>query len=332
MAAAQFSDGLKVLIWLSLFMFLSSTGMVTNKRTFVELPFPISVLFIQVLSTVAVCVVQGRVCGAENFSLLNREIAPTMMKVSAWWLVPIIVNMLALNFLPVETLSVFRAFSAVITAVGEYFKIGVTFNVKQVCALLMVSAGSFIYAGYDKNVSVQGYIWGGCYMLSLAANHFYIKAMFNKIPRTVGNLEKSYLMNLFALPALLVLAIILNEPVRFQNSTKPISSAALIALLLSCINGSYISLVGTALRSLISGTAFNVAGNASKFVTVGLSSWIMGTVNTTQANIGMLVALCGAAGFAFAGSPTPPRVIRDSDADRQEGQDAPESREGANAV
>merc|ERR1712139_246772 len=94
--------------------------------------------------------------------------------------------------------------------------------------------------------------------------------MFSK-HRSMSDAEKTYLNNLVILPVNACLMFVEESRTLWMDRLQNATHFGVASLIGSCVLGTAVSYTGTVLRSRISATAFNVAGNANKFFTVLLS-------------------------------------------------------------
>jgi len=121
------------------------------------------------------------------------------------WLLPMIVSMIALKYLTVETVVVFRTLSTFGVALGDKYFFGKQFSQPAVVSMLVTVSGGIVcvpraflqciiatsfpqcnivtpcsYAISDAHFSAVGYFWGVMYFLATIYNGLYIKLIFTQ--------------------------------------------------------------------------------------------------------------------------------------------------------
>lgn len=231
--------------------------------------------------------------------------------VSVAFALPLLTNMRALKNLNVETAIVFRSFSTLVVAIMEVAFMNSTFSTPSVLSMLLTFIGSVLYGYYDIYFSQSGYFWGTMYCGALVFNGLYIKAVFNTV-HSKSDAEKTYYNNLVTLPFFFTLMFCEESWAEWSLSFEQAGSVGLGALIASCFLGTAISYTGTVLRNLISATAFNIAGNANKFVTVFISMVLVEQNISKQkpiALLGLFLSLFGAGWYAYESKRTPAATV-----------------------
>lgn len=186
------------------------------------------------------------------------------------WLLPMIVSMIALKYLQVEAVVVFRTLSTFGVALGDRYFFGKQFTQPALVAMLVTVGGGVLFALSDAHYTAVGYFWGVMYFLATIYNGLYIKLIFTQSV-DMSNWEKTYYNNLMALPVTLLLILGTESVSGIFTAIKDLSFAGWLVILLSGVMGTAISVAGTNTRDLLSATSFNIAGNINKFMSVGFS-------------------------------------------------------------
>ena len=256
-----------------------------NKLTVIYLPFANTCLFIQALCTV------GILLAGKRFSYITFP-AFSVPKAKLWtgvmfaWLLPMIVSMIALKYLTVETVVVFRTLSTFGVALGDKYFFGKQFSQPALASMFVTVSGGIVYAISDAHFSGIGYFWGLMYMppppalffcnnlnmyfLATIYNGLYIKLIFTQSV-DMSNWEKTYYNNLMALPVTFFLILFTESIPGILSSMLGMTIAGWLVILLSGVMGTAISVAGTNTRDLLTATSFNIAGNVNKFLSVGFS-------------------------------------------------------------
>lgn len=290
--------GMGSVIAVGVYILCSSAMLIVNKQAVKALPHPFVVSAMQLFAS-ALFAVMLRGLGQVSFP------NPTVSKMWGWkgillaWVVPILLNMKAMRLVSVETMMMFRSVATVAVAAGDTLLLGTELSPRKLFSCVVISLGGLIYAQNDLQFDLAGYIWGGCYALSMVVNTVYIKHSFNQL-KDMGAWEKTFLNNLLATPLVLSLAYGNEglEMVAQRLVTMEIGGATVV--LLSCVMGLGISLSGTKCRDVLTATSFDVLGNCTKYLTLGMS-YLLGSSTSAGSYIGVLIALTGCALYSPAG-------------------------------
>lgn len=178
--------------------------LIVNKQAVKALPHPFVVSAMQVpqsppsadASAVQRPVLTGPVVqlfASALFAVMLRGLGqvsfpnPTVSKMWGWkgillaWVVPILLNMKAMRLVSVETMMMFRSVATVAVAAGDTLLLGTELSPRKLFSCVVISLGGLIYAQNDLQFDLAGYIWGGCYALSMVVNTVYIKHSFNQL-------------------------------------------------------------------------------------------------------------------------------------------------------
>jgi drug/metabolite transporter (DMT)-like permease len=276
---------LAVPLAVAIYIICSSCMLVVNKSAMKVLPFVYTNTAMQTAASAVLLLI------ARHFRYIAFS-NPTLKTVWSWsgvlaaWIVPILLNMKAVHLVTVETMMMFRSLTIVAVAIGDYFLLKTIINFREGFSCLVISVGGLIYASNDLNFHFEGYVWGAAYSFGMVVNSLYIKHCFNK-HKDMSSWEKSFLNNLLATPAVLILAF------AFEDSSTVLS--------LSCVMGLGISMSGTKCRDVLSATSFDVLGNCTKYLTLGLSALILNTHNSLISIFGICIALFGTVLYSPAG-------------------------------
>lgn len=263
------------------------------------------ILILQILATLLILVLTRDT--KDQFSMFDVKQMWKWKIVAVAFGLPLLTNMRALAYLNVETAIVFRSLSILIVALTDFLVMKESFSTESIFGMLLIFFGSLLYGYYDIFFDPHGYFWGMAYCLSLVFNGVYIKYMFNQSGK-MSSSEKTYLNNIVTLPIFFTL-MVMEEPVwTWVDAIQGAPATAVAALIGSCFLGTSISYTGTVLRSIISATAFNIAGNSNKFITVLISMTLVEQNfgrHTPISLVGLCMALFGAGWYALASTRKP---------------------------
>jgi drug/metabolite transporter (DMT)-like permease len=292
-------QALAVPLAVAVYILCSSCMLVVNKSAMKVLPHVYTNTAMQTAAS-AVLLLAARHFGYISFSNPTLKVVWGWSGVLAAWIVPILLNMKAVHLVSVETMMMFRSLTIVAVAIGDYFLLKTTINFREGVSCLVISVGGLIYASNDLNFHFEGYVWGAAYSLGMVVNSLYIKHCFNQ-HKDMSSWEKSFLNNLLATPAVLMLVVSFEDVSTISNDLSSLSFTGLAVLILSLVMGLGISMSGTKCRDVLSATSFDVLGNCTKYLTLGLSALILNTHNSLISIFGICIALSGTMLYSPAG-------------------------------
>jgi drug/metabolite transporter (DMT)-like permease len=281
------------------YIFCSSCMPIINKAALKSLPRPFAVSALQTASA-AVLLMCFRNTGLIEFP------SPTSAKLWGWsgvvaaWIVPIVLNMKAIQLLTVETVMMFRSLAIVIVAVGDVVLLKTKISARSIVSCIMISLGGVIYASNDLNFHFWGYIMGGLYAISMVVNSLYIKYCFNQ-HQEMNSWEKTFLNNFVSTPVVIAMCGISEDTKNLFRDFHALSIKEHLLLALSGIMGFGISMSGTKCREYLSATSFDVLGSCTKYLTLALSLAILRARNSILSIIGICIALSGTVLYSPAG-------------------------------
>eukprot|EP00658_Telonema_sp_P-2_P039062 TRINITY_DN27928_c0_g1_i1.p1 TRINITY_DN27928_c0_g1~~TRINITY_DN27928_c0_g1_i1.p1 ORF type:complete len:337 (-),score=77.73 TRINITY_DN27928_c0_g1_i1:152-1162(-) len=275
---------------------ISSSMLIVNKAAVAVLPYPYFVTNLQMF--VSALVIYGmKMNGSIDFP------HPDLAKIKSWvgvttaWLLPIVANMQALQLLNVETVLVFRTMTVLGVALGDYLLLGNRIETIPLVGLFTITIGGITYGMYDVSYNLAGYIWAVIYWATMVINALYIKAIFIK-SESMTTWEKSFLSNVMTVPVLTMASAYFEGVPSCVAALFSMSAPGMMVVALSCVMGLGISVAGTRCRESFSATGFDVLGNMNKFISIGLSRTLLGSVVSSQSLIALIVALGG--GFLYS--------------------------------
>lgn len=283
----------------SIYVICSSCMLVVNKSAMKFLPHVYTVTAMQTAAS-AILLFVAKYLGYISFANPSFQTVWGWSGVLAAWIVPIILNMKAVHLVSVETMMMFRSITIVAVALGDYFLLHTSINVREACSCIVISLGGLLYASTDLNFHYEGYLWGASYSIGMVVNSLYIKHCFNK-HKGMSSWEKSFLNNLLATPAVLLIVFAIEDPTKVLNDMVSLSVTGWAVLILSCVMGLGISMSGTKCRDVLSATSFDVLGNCTKYLTLGLSAILLDTRNSLVSIVGICIALSGTMLYSPAG-------------------------------
>jgi solute carrier family 35 len=296
---SSFLQTLAIPTAVSIYIICSSCMLVVNKSAMKILPHVYTVTAMQTAAS-AVLLIAAKQLSFISFANPSLQTVWGWSGVLAAWIIPIILNMKAVHLVSVETMMMFRSLTIVAVALGDYFFLQTQFKFREGCSCIIISLGGLLYASTDLNFHYEGYVWGTLYSLGMVVNSLYIKHCFNK-HKDMSSWEKSFLNNLLATPAVLGIVIAVEDPAKVLEDMRTLSASGWSVLILSCVMGLGISMSGTKCRDVLSATSFDVLGNCTKYLTLGLSALLLDTQNSPASIFGICIALSGTVLYSPAG-------------------------------
>jgi len=275
----------------AVYVALSSTMLIVNKAAVQALPYPLMVTNAQMIVSVVV-ISAMRQSSVVSFPLPDPGKLRDWVGVTVAWVMPIVFNMKALQLLNIETVLVFRTLTSLGVALGDHIWLGQKIEPVGLCGLVAISLGGVVYAYFDVQFALEGYIYAGCYWGSLVVNMLYTKHVFNQ-HQEMSSWEKSWLSNLMTVPALTLYCLLFEQLPQGILEMSQLSVYGALIVLLSCFMGLGLSVAGTKCRDVFSATSFDVLGNMNKIVSILLSRILLGSVMSTQSAMGLLLAMTG---------------------------------------
>mmetsp|Transcript_816 Transcript_816/g.1878 ORF Transcript_816/g.1878 Transcript_816/m.1878 type:complete len:316 (+) Transcript_816:344-1291(+) len=282
-----------------LYVMCSSCMLVVNKASVDALPFSYTVTALQTGAS-ALLLLLTRSLGIISFPNPSRKVVWDWLGVLVAWVVPILFNMNAVSKVTVETMMMFRSITVVAVAVGDSLFLGSRQGVRQIIACAVISAGGISYAWNDLHFDLEGYTWGLMYSVSMIVNSLYVKSAFEK-HKDLSVWTKTYLNNALGTPIVIGIALWREDMVELWSKSQSVTLWGATAVAASCFMGLGISMSGIACRSVLSATSFDVLGNCTKYLTLGISA-LLGSTNSAASIAGIIVALGGCALYSPAGA------------------------------
>merc|ERR1711907_316240 len=284
-AGTQKKGGLGNVIGVITYILISSTMLIVNKAAVRVLPYPLFVTNLQMIASV-IAIYGMRLYGTITFPDPTAEKIQHWIGVTCAWVLPILLNMKALQLLNVETVLVFRTMTVLGVCLGHHIAM------IPAIGLIVITLGGLTYGYYDVSYNSEGYAWALGYWAAMVANSLYIKFVFNKTT-DMSTWEKSFLSNAMTVPILTLMSLYSEGWSACITAFRGLSVSGLSIVLLSCLMGLGISVAGTRCREVFSATGFDVLGNMNKFLSIALSQILLGSVVSFQSLCGLVVALCG---------------------------------------
>ena len=292
------SMSLKIVLIVA-FQLVSSLSMtLVNKAAVQYVSYPVSLLCLQTISTIVILEVSKalKLLSYSSFSWANG--GKQFLGVAIAFVVPMVFNMLALKYVSVATVVVFRQVSTALVAIGEFLAFRKKFKKLAVFAIFLGILGSLYYGRSASDFHFLGYMFAFLYACSMAVNALYIKAVFDRLPQ-MNNWEKTLYQNFEGTPLLVVIALSVESIQGFGENLRTLSIEGWLVILFSCVAGFAVSIAGIFSRTALSPTSFNILGNMSKPLTVLMSFFLFQAETSMDALTGLMMVLLSGALYSF---------------------------------
>lgn len=161
---------------------MSVSMSLVNKAAIGYLPYPVWLVVFQTAATVLI------LQAAKAFGLIDYKSfswhngGKQFVGVSMLFAWPILFSMIAMKYVSVQTLVVFRQLTTALTVAGEVSFYRRTFGGLAYLSVLVGLLGSLLYASSASDYSFVGYAWSTLYAVSMAANALYNKVSASILP------------------------------------------------------------------------------------------------------------------------------------------------------
>lgn len=276
----------------------SSCLVVINKWALKAWPYASTLTFIQFTVSWMVALALGKL-GIFEVDALEWKKVKAFSPACLIFFVAIACNMKLLAAANVDTFIVLRSTVPLLTSFGEALFLGSALPPRNaLLCLLVIVMGAVGYVHTDTNFSMTAYLWGTAYVVSMVVDTLLVKKVVTEVELKPWGLV---LYNNLIASALYPLFVVVTGEAAFVTKglralTEP-GSAALGAVLASCVFGVSISYFGMNARKKLVATAFSVLGVVCKFATVLVNTMVWDN-HATPVGIFFLM-ICLAGGIAY---------------------------------
>ncbi|KXZ48130.1 hypothetical protein GPECTOR_30g226 [Gonium pectorale] len=279
------------------YAFCSSTMLVINKVAIHQLPCPIFLLCIQLLTS-AVIVWAGNHLGIVQADAVDWAKLRKFIWVVAGFLGTIFANIKVLQNANVETFITFRSSTPLVLSLCDYIFLGRALpTARSWASLVLLLAGSAGYVLVDSSFKVHAYYWLMLWYAFFTFDTVYVKHMCDTVKMT--NWSRVYYTNAIALVPLLFALPLTGE--HHKLATVAWTPGLLGPVILSCLMGVCMSHSAYLLRDTVSATLFTIVGILCKIITVVINVLIWDK-HATPTGIAFLL-VCVLAGTFYEQSP-----------------------------
>ena len=279
------------------YMLISASMLVLNRATVQTWHAPITLVLLQNTTTALIVYTTSR----------NR---PTLSWASAYkwryavtvWVLPLMLNIKAVQYLDVSFLIIFRSLTTCGVVMSEmaFLKLRLTSMQKISLSLSIIGCVLYGYIGVQQPslIGTPGLMWGNLYTASMILNNVYTKhALTVHAPKSVGTQEVVLYNNLMSLVPLAGIAV------WAETSDHHLQSWTQLALVFaSCVLSASISYVGTSCRRCISATSFVMLGNSCKILSIAAGHILLHEFVTSVELSALILAVGGCCLYGIASS------------------------------
>jgi len=302
------------------YMVCSAGMMIINKMVLRSLPLPMTVVTIQMATTVIALVTTS---SSLHFGSM-RDVLRWATTIPLLFTFMLASSMLALDLASMGAIVVVRNVAPIITlsierAVSEHIEL----DAPTILSMLVIIGGFVLYTFNDIQFSAAGLALMAFNMISSVVERVLQRKMIAVSPIDVSKTGMMLLNNAVALVPMSLLLVAFGEPARW-HVVRSLRSWDWALLAASCINAVAISWAGINAQAYVTATTFMVLTNVNKFAVVGFGIFVLGEARSWQAISGCLIALGGGLWYARARSQIAAPVKQAYAAQAQEADDADE--------
>ncbi|XP_020247126.1 GDP-mannose transporter GONST4 [Asparagus officinalis] len=296
----------------------SSLLAIINKYAITKFNYPGLLTALQYLTSALGVWILGKL-GFLYHDAFTLETAKKFFPAAVVFYLAIFTNTNLLRHANVDTFIVFRSLTPLLVAIAD-----TTFR-KQPCpskltflSLVIILGGAVGYVMDDSGFTLTAYSWAFAYLITITTEMVYIKHMVTNLGlNTWGFVLYNNLLSLMLAPLFWFVTGEYSDVFAAVGSSSGdwFEMDALVAVMLSCVFGLFISFFGFAARKAISATAFTVTGVVNKFLTVAINVAIWDKHASPFGLVCLLFTLAG--GVLYQQSVTVPPSQLDSAASKQ---------------
>eukprot|EP00928_Gymnodinium_smaydae_P096671 TRINITY_DN8589_c1_g3_i1.p1 TRINITY_DN8589_c1_g3~~TRINITY_DN8589_c1_g3_i1.p1 ORF type:complete len:490 (-),score=101.40 TRINITY_DN8589_c1_g3_i1:242-1711(-) len=276
------------------FMTCSSLMLVINKVSITCLPYPATVLMLQLLC----CAAGVRIAGLLGFievEELNYEQVRRFGVTPLAFLATLLANIKILEYANVETFIMVRNATPLATSLLDYLFLGRQLpDVRSVIMLLLALCGSVGYVYSDKGFVMKAYMWAIAWLVIFLFDQVYIKYIISTV--RMSNWTRVYYNNVLSGMVAFVYALVRERChlALIEGWTVSVLLGVQVVFL-SCLMGTAMSYFAFASRDALSATSFTVVGNVCKVLSIGVNIAIWDRHATVVGLEWLFVVVCSSA-------------------------------------
>eukprot|EP00026_Physarum_polycephalum_P012308 Phypoly_transcript_12602.p1 GENE.Phypoly_transcript_12602~~Phypoly_transcript_12602.p1 ORF type:complete len:309 (-),score=26.63 Phypoly_transcript_12602:100-1026(-) len=287
----------RIAIVIMLYMLCSSTMLIINKAAVKMFPAPSALLFLQT-GVSAFVIWVGGIMGWIKVDPLEFGKIKAFCLVTVIFMLNIFTNIKALENSNVETVIVFQTLTSLVIAYGDYKLLNSgTPSPKVILSLGIIVTGALCYMYSDSELKMDTYFWVFMYFFAKTVDMLYTKHICDTVPMTSWG--RSFYNNFLSMFPWAVMAIAKEADfVLAFYEEGSFTGIVFTVVVLSCLVGIGISIVGFMAREAITATSFSVVGNMNKVLTVFINYFIWDNHASMKGLLSLLICLVGGAYYA----------------------------------
>jgi len=236
-----------------------------------------------------------------KFKPFDRSQFMTMAVPAVLLAMQIVASIKALPHVAVATTVVFRNLATLSVAAAEFYALKKSISWHKKRSLLIIFAGSVLYAWKDITFDAVGYFWLTLNCVIYTTSSIYTKVAVGKIPQTMDG--TALIQQVLTLPILACFAYFSKEIPGGISAFKNIEGVTEVIFVALGFMGTLIALSYMNLYKLVPATSVAVASNINKCCTI-LVAWFVFKRQLSPAQI-LGLSVCIGGGTLYALDPTP---------------------------
>ena len=291
------------LVWFGA-LAVSSVGLtVGNKALKMAYPYNNALMIIQNAMTV-LCLIAGNFMGKIVFKPFTSRQVRIFFFSSVLLALQIVTALLALDHVAIATVAIFRNLSMLLVGIIDTVVFKTPMGPEKGAALMLVVAGSIIYAGFDANYSSVGYFWQTCNSVIYIVNTFYNKIYQTALQR--GNEQtaegNALVEQCWTLLWGGVFGYAAGEfaPGGAIHGLTTMSAATRTTLLATGFLALLISSAYNHVYELEAATTVAVAANVNKAIAIVMGAVLFQTIFVANQVLGLIICMLGGVWYSIA--------------------------------
>jgi drug/metabolite transporter (DMT)-like permease len=282
-------------------LLLASMSMTIGNKIVAQ-SYPYANLTILFQNFVAVCILLfGSRINVFQFKPFDRSQFKTMAVPAVLLAMQIVASIKALPHVAVATTVVFRNLATLSVAAAEFYSLKKNISWHKKRSLLIIFAGSVVYAWKDITFDAVGYSWLTLNCVIYTISSIYTKVAVGKIPQTMDG--TALIQQVLTLPILACFAYFSNELPDGISAFENVEVVTEVIFVALGFMGTLIALSYMNLYKLVPATSVAVASNINKCCTILVAWFVFKRTLSPFQVVGLLVCIGG--GTSYALDPTP---------------------------
>jgi len=288
------------MFWFAALAVVSVWMTIGNKIVMTAFDYPNYITFLQNGTAVA-CLVGARFFGLIQINAMRASQWKIFAMNAVLLVAQIVTSLKALPLVAIATTISFKNLVTCLTAVIESVVFGQRIPVENQLAMLLTTAGMFIYAGFDVDFNVMGYFWLSMNTLASVGNALWNKYYISKFTKNKEQTSEgiSLIQQTETLPLVLVMASY-NEEWEASGMLQHQTSTVLVVLFGTCLGGYAISVCYAKVFQYASGSSVMLASTVNKAISIAVAWFVFANFLTPQQIFGLGLCISGGVWYAIA--------------------------------